>query len=180
MDKDISPAKTSLHFALMFGVIMVFEFVIMYAIGIKKLVGTNAGLIVNLLNYIILPLMFIYLGCNNYKKNINRGYVSMKECLKIGISILFIGAFIFATFNVIFNLLFPEFINELLSISKEAMIAKNPNLTSAQVEADLYLMRKFLNPLIAFPVTLAMYSFFGLIYSLIMGAILKNDNPHSI
>jgi hypothetical protein len=44
----------------------------------------------------------------------------------------------------------------------------------------LTMMKKFMNPLIVFPVTLAMYSFIGLIYSLIVGAIVKNENPQSL
>jgi hypothetical protein len=40
------------------------------------------------------------------------------------------------------------------------------------------MMKKFMNPLIV-PVTIAMYSFIGLLYSLIVGAIVKNANPQS-
>jgi hypothetical protein len=39
--------------------------------------------------------------------------------------------------------------------------------------------RKFMNPLIVFPVTLVMFSFIGLFYSLIVGAIVKNEKPQT-
>jgi cation transport ATPase len=179
MENNVSPAKSGILYGVLFGVVMVLEFVIMYIVGMKSLVGTSVGLIVNLANYLILPIFFIYLGCNNYKKNINNGFISFSECLKTGVSITFIAAFIYALFNVIFNYIFPEFINEMVAISKEAMLKQNPSITSEQLETGVSLMKKFANPLFVFPVTLAMYSFFGLIYSLIIGAILKNEKPQS-
>ena len=180
MENKISPAKSGTIYGVLFGVIMVLEFVIMYIIGMKTLVGTSAGVIVNISNYLILPLLFIYIGCNNYKKNLNNGFISFSECLKIGVSITFIAALIYAAFSIIFNLIFPQFIEEMLSISKSEMIKNNPNITSQELELGLVMIKKFMNPFIVFPVTLAMYSFFGLIYSLIVGAIVKNQNPQSL
>ncbi len=175
MTSEISPAKSGSLLGVLFGFIMILEFVIMYVIGMKSLVNTSAGLIVNCANYLILPLLFIFLGCNNYKNNLNNGQITLSECLKVGISITFIAAFIYAAFNVVFNLVYPDFINEMIAISKEAMISKTPNLTAKQLETGMSMIKKFMNPFIVFPVTLAMYSFFGLIYSLIIGAIVKNN-----
>lgn len=179
MQNSVSPAKSGVLYGISFGVIMVLEFVIMYIIGMKSLANTNVGIIVNLANYLILPISFIYIGCVNYKKNINNGFITIAECLKTGISITFIAALVYAIFNIIFNLIFPEFIDEMLAITKQSMIAENPKMTSEQLETGLSMIRKFMNPLIVLPVTLAMYSFFGLIYSLIIGAILKKEKTQS-
>ncbi|MFQ6602369.1 DUF4199 domain-containing protein [Flavobacterium sp. C3NV] len=177
MDKNISPAKSGTMYGLLFGVIMVLEFVVMYVIGMKSLVNSSVGVIVNIANYLVLPLIFIYLGCNHYKKDINNGFISFSECLKTGVSITVIAGLVYAIFSVIFNLIFPEFINEMLEISKEGMITQNPNITSKELEMGLSMVKKFMNPLIVLPVTLVMYSLIGLIYSLIIGAIVKNDKP---
>jgi hypothetical protein len=48
------------------------------------------------------------------------------------------------------------------SITKEGMLKQNPNITSKEMEIGLAMMKKFMNPLIVFPVTIAMYSFIGL------------------
>ena len=177
MGKNVSPAKSGIVFGVLFGVIMVLEFVIMYVIGMKSLVGSSAGMVVNVANYLILPFIFIYLGCDNYKKNINNGFISFGECLKTGVSIAFIAAIVYASFSVIFNFIFPEFVDEMISISKETMVTENPEMTTEQIETGLSMARKFMNPLIVFPVTLVMFSFIGLIYSLIVGAIVKNEKP---
>jgi hypothetical protein len=68
----------------------------------------------------------------------------------------------------------------MISITKDDMIRQNPNITSKDMEMGIEMMKKFSNPLIVLPVTLAMYSFIGLLYSLIVGAIVKNQNPQSL
>lgn len=177
MDKNISPAKSGTMYGVLFGVIMVLEFVIMYVIGMKSLVNSSAGIIVNLANYLVLPLLFIFLGCTHYKKEINNGFISFSECLKTGVSITVLAALIYAIFNVIFNFIFPDFINEMLDITRDGMLAKNPQMTAKELEMGLGMVKKFMNPFIVFPVTLVMYAFIGLVYSLIVGAIVKNDKP---
>jgi hypothetical protein len=180
MEKNTSPAKSGIIYGVLFGVIMVLEFTVMYVIGMKSLVNTPFGTIVNIANYLVLPILFIYLGCNGYKKNINNGFISFGQCLKIGVSITFIAAAIYATFSVIFNFIFPEFVDEMVSIAKDGMLKSNPNLTAAQMESGLAMMKKFTNPFIVFPFTLAMYSFIGLLYSLLIGIIFKNEKPQSL
>jgi hypothetical protein len=180
MERSVSPGKSGLLYGVLFGVIMILEFMIMYIIGMRSLVGTSAGVIVNIANYLVLPLVFIYLGCRNYKKNLNNGFISFGESLKVGVSITFIAALIYALFSVAFNFIYPDFINVMISISKDEMVKKNPNISSTEMEMGVSMIKKFMNPLIVLPVTLAMYSFFGLIYSLIVGAVVKNDNPQSL
>ncbi|TDE03171.1 DUF4199 domain-containing protein [Flavobacterium hiemivividum] len=180
MEKSTSPGKSGILYGIAFGVIMILEFVIMYIIGMRSLVGTSAGVIVNIANYLVLPLIFIYLGCINYKKNLNNGFISYGECLKTGVAIAFIAGLIYGLFSIVFNLIFPEFLNEMISITKDDMIRQNPNITSKDMEMGIEMMKKFSNPLIVLPVTLAMYSFIGLLYSLIVGAIVKNQNPQSL
>lgn len=179
MENTISPSKSGLVYGVLFGVIMVLEFVIMYVIGMESLANSSAGVIVNMANYLVLPIIFIFLGCNNYKNKINGGYISLTESLKVGISIAFVAALVYAIFSVIFNLIFPEFIDEMVAISRNAMIKQNPNVSEAELEMGLSMMKKFMNPYIVFPATLAMYSFMGLIYSLIIGAILKKESPNA-
>jgi len=49
-----------------------------------------------------------------------------------------------------------------------------------QVEMALSWTKKIMSPAIGIPVTIVMYAFLGLIYSLIIGAITKKENPQSI
>lgn len=178
MENNISPAKSGLQLGLLFGVIMVLEFVISYIIGIEKLIGSSFGIVINLLNYLILPFLVIFLGCTNYKK-MNGGFVTFSECLKIGVSITVVAALIYAIFNLVFNLIFPEFSNQILAITKSEILKKNPNMTAEQMDMAISMTKKFMSQYIVFPVTIAMYAFFGLLYSLLVGAIVKKDSNQS-
>jgi hypothetical protein len=68
---------------------------------------------------------------------------------------------------------------EILKKTKQVMLQQNPTLTTAQLDMAMSMTKKFMSPALMVPVTIAMYSFIGLIYSLIIGAFVKNDNPQS-
>jgi hypothetical protein len=179
MENKVTPAKSGITLGVLFGLIMVLQFVITFIVGIDKLAGSSFGIIINMLNYLILPILFIYLGCTNYKK-LNNGFVTFSECLKIGVSISVIAAIIYAIFNLIFNLIFPDFGDQILAITKTEILKKNPNMTSEQMDMALSMTKKFMSQYIVFPVTIVMYAFFGLLYSLIVGAIVKKDPNKSL
>ena len=66
-----------------------------------------------------------------------------------------------------------------MKITRQVMLQQNPNMTSEQAEMAISMTKKFMNPAIVIPATVAMFSFMGLIFSLIIGAFVKNENPHS-
>ncbi len=176
MSEITSPAKSAVQYGVFFGVIMVLEFVILYVIGIDTITNPSVGIVINLLNFFALPILFITLACINFKK-INNGVISFNQCLKAGVTTAFIGALIYAIFTVIFNLIFPEFTQQMLEKTRTMMTETNPNMSQEQLDMALSWTEKFTSPFIVVPFTLAFYSFIGLIYSLIIGAILKNDRP---
>lgn len=177
MNETISPAKASVQYGVIFGVIMILEFVIPYVAGVNLLENKTLGLIINLANYLFLPLILIYVALNNYKKNINNGFLSFNQALKGGVTLLVIAALIFALFTVVFNFIFPEYLAEIMSSTRKMMAETNPSLTEEQLDGSMAMIEKFSTPYITVPATIAIYAFIGLIYSLIIGAILKNDRP---
>lgn len=164
---------------ILFGVIMVLEFVISYVLNIDPISNPMAGTLMNVGNYLVFPVLFIFLACNNYKKS-HSGYISFSQCLKTGVMVCLIASLIFGIFNGIFMTLFPEFAEEILRKTRSVMIEKSPQMTQEQVDMAIGMTRKFMNPLFSTPITVLMYCFIGLIYSLIIGAIVKKDPPHSL
>jgi hypothetical protein len=179
MENTTKPSKSYLQFGLFYGLVMILTFVIIYVLNIdimkNKMIGTTSSI----LNYLFLPLLFIYLGCLDFKKN-NNGFMSFVESLKVGVSVVFVAALLFGGFNVIFNIIFPEYLNEILRNTKAIMLEQNPKMTSEQVGMAISMTKKFSAPWFSFPITIAVFSFLGLIYSLIIGMILKNDNPQGL
>ena len=179
MEQKKSPSKSALQYGVLFGILMVLEFVIVYVMDIDPISNPAAGIVINTLNYLLFPVSIITIGCLNYKKKLNEGFISFGECLKIGVTICLIAGLIYGIFSVVFNMIFPEFMEEILKKTKQVMLQQNPTLTTAQLDMAMSMTKKFMSPALMVPVTVAMYSFIGLIYSLIIGAFVKNDNPQS-
>lgn len=171
-----SPVKFAMQFGILFGVIMILQFVIAYSMNIDPVSTPVYGTIINVLNYFILPIVLIAFGCNNYKKA-NGGYISFGQCLKVGVIICVIAALIYSIFSTVFNLIFPEFMTEMLEKTKSVIISQNPDMSQDQLDIAMTWTEKFMNPAIMIPFTLLMFAFIGLIYSLIIGAIVKKDKP---
>ncbi len=173
-----SPAKAGLFLGLIFGLIMIFETIIGYVMDINPVSYPTYGLILNFLNFLILPLVLIYLGCTNFRK-MNGGYASFGECLKVGVTICVIAGLVAGIFTVVFNAIFPEYVEELMRKTRSVMLSDNSDMTEEQVDMAIDVTRKFMSPFIAIPSTIAIYAFIGLIYSLIIGAIVKKDRNQS-
>ncbi|WP_306353891.1 DUF4199 domain-containing protein [Flavobacterium sp. '19STA2R22 D10 B1'] len=177
MKETISPSKSALQLGILFGVIMVLEFVISYVLHLTPTDNPSAGMIMSILNYFVLPVVFITIGCINYKKNFNGGFISFGQCLKIGVSITVLAALIYSIFYIIFIQIFPDFLDSSMADVKTVMLKNNPEMTKDQIETAISVTRKFMSPWILAPSTMAIYAFIGLIFSLIVGAFVKNDKP---
>ncbi|WP_396144057.1 DUF4199 domain-containing protein [Flavobacterium sp.] len=180
MDNTTSPAKSGLTYGLLFGAIMILEFVVGYVMNIDPQTNPTYGVVISVLNYLVLPLLFIYLGCNNYKTNINSGFISFGQCLKIGVTICVIAGLVSAIFSGVFGMIFPEYFEEVFDKVGKMMVEKNPDMPSEQIEMSISMMKKFSNPAISIPITVLMFAFIGLIWSLIVGAIVKKDRNQSL
>lgn len=171
--------KSYLQFGLLFGIIMILSFVIIYTMNINifedRIIGTTSSI----LNYLIFPFLFIYLGCQSFKRN-NNGYIAFVECLKVGVSIVFVGTLMFAIFNVFFYYAFPEYTEEILAQTKQMMLKQNPNMRTADLEMAIGMSKKFSKPAFSVPITLAIFTFLGFLHSLFVGLIVKKDNPAGI
>lgn len=175
-----TPSKSAIQYGLIFGIVMILQFVVLYVIDIDPITNPTVGVIINVLNYLLLPVGLIFIGCTNFKKNINDGFISFGQCLKIGVTICMLAGLLYALFSVVFNLIFPEFMEEVLRKTQQVLLKQNPNMTTEQVEMAISMTKKFMQPALSVPVTVAMFAFIGLIYSLLIGAFVKNDQPQSL
>jgi hypothetical protein len=176
MENQKSTSKPHFEYGLFYGLAMILSFVIVYSLNIDPLENPIVGTITSVFSYLFFPILFIYLSITLFKKN-NNGFASLGECLKTGVGVAFIGALLFSIFNVVFNYIFPEYMEEILSQTRRIMLKQNPSMTSEQVETAISITKKFSSPLFSIPITLLMFSLLGLFYSLIIGLIVKKDRP---
>lgn len=174
----VSPAKSAVMYGVLFGVIMILEFVISYVIDVDPVSNPSYGIILNVLNMLILPILLISLGLSNYKK-INGGFLTLGESLKIGVTICIVAAILTGIFQSVFNLIFPDYVEDVIRKTRTVMLQNNPEMPAQGLEMGLSWTRKFMQPEIMIPFLAVMYSLIGLIYSLIIGAIVKKEKPQS-
>lgn len=172
----VTTTKAASSYGVIFAIIMIAEFVIAYVADIDATENAWVGIVNGLLNNLILPVVFISLAANYYKKA-HGGYIKFGEVIKTGVTVAVIAAAIFALFNIGFNLAVPEAQAEMIEKMKAAQIKANPQMTSAQLKMAMSMAETFMKPYIAFPFTILFFAFLGLIYSLIIGAIVKKENP---
>lgn len=179
VEEGISPAKSAIRLGNLFGVFMILEFVVVYAIDTDPLTNPSIGYTINTLNYLLLPICLIIIGVNSYKNKWNSGFVSFGECLKIGVVICLIASLLYVLFTVVFNFIFPEYIEEIIAKTRVVVASQNPDKTNEQIDLIMKKWEKSMEPIIAIPSTIAKYSFIGLFYSLLIGLLFKNDKPES-
>jgi hypothetical protein len=173
-----TPAKSAVPFGVLFGVIITFITIGIYYFEVNLFEDKSVGLVINLLNYLILPILLIFLATKNYKEKLNHGFLTLVDGLKIGVVIMLIAAIISGVFNAIYMQFFPELIDDMFRLMEENMIKENPNMSQEQLEQVLSVSKKFMSPWITIPVSMAIFSFIGLIYGLIFGTIFKKEQPH--
>lgn len=178
MEQKTSLAKSAIPYGIAFGAIMLLEFVISYTMGLNAQENAGVGILMSLLNYLILPFIFIMMACNHFKNKLNGGYITFGQSIKAGVVVCVIAALVFSVVTAIIYIVVPSIKEDILEQQRVA-IAQSPGMTSEALEMSMGMAETMMQPYIAIPVTILMYAFIGLIISLIVGAIVKKDNPAS-
>jgi hypothetical protein len=165
--------KFVLNYGVLLGILSVIMGVVMYV--------TNAYLdpsfIYSIIGFLLL-IVVISLAIKAFKSE-NGNYLSLGEALKVGIGVAVIGGIITALWSfVLMNYIEPDYMSQMMDVSRDKMTEMNPNMTDAQLEAAMEFNAKFSSPWIVMAFSLIGNLFFGLIISLIAGLIMKNKNPY--
>ena len=162
--------KFALNYGIILGVVMLAIAVIMYVTGMA-LEGVQWPVFIY---YILFPVIIIY-AISKYKKH-NANTLSLGDAIKVGLAIAIISALVYVVWIFLFNYVIdPEFSVQALEVAKEKMM-ESPNMTEEQIEQSLELADMFSSPAAVSAFWIAMSLFFGLIYSLIGGLVMKNNS----
>lgn len=183
--------KTVGTYGVLFGVLMIIEFLILYKIDIDAIQNPNLGIFVNLLNYMILPVVFVILAIRSYKYKYNGGYVSFSEVLRIGAATTVVAALVYSLFNLAFNFMVPEFVDQTIAKmreialhQRESMLAQGAKVEEVfsieQIDQNLKLTKESMKSFFSIPMTIIMYAIIGIVAALIIGAFVKKDKPQPV
>ena len=164
-----SPGKFAVSYGVILGVIMTLIGVLMYVTGMALELKQWP----QYLYYLIFPIVIIY-AINKFKKQ-NANLLSLGQAIKIGLVAAVVSALIYGAYALLFNYVIdPDFMNKMMEATKDKLM-ENPDMTEEMVEQSMAFMEKLQNPLIGVAGWIAMSAIFGLIYSLIGGLIMKNE-----
>jgi Protein of unknown function (DUF4199) len=167
-----SVKKIALNYGLILGLSSVLISVVVYVMGQHL----ERPLWASLLGLVIMAAVIVY-GLKAFKYD-NEGFLSVGEAIKVGLAISLIAGIISALYNFVFiSFIEPDFVNQMLEISREKMIESNPSMTEEQMEMGLSISRKMMSPGIMSAMAIVFTLFLGFIFSLVSGLIMKQNRP---
>jgi|SRR5690554_409690 len=183
--------KSAVFFGLIFGTIMIIEFLVLNKLDVDGVKNPTLGVVVNLLNYMVFPVVFVLLAVLTYKNKYNGGYISFSEVLRIGAATTVVAAVVFSLFNLAYNYMFPEFIEQTIAKMRDiALHQRDQMLAEGATEADvsstediekfLEGTRKSMQSFFSVPVMIVMYAIVGIISSIVIAAFVKKDKPQAV
>ncbi len=125
--------------------------------------------------YIAFPIAIIY-AIYIYKRK-NGGYLTLKDALKTGILVAIISALTYVLYILVFNYIIDsEYNAKIMEFATEQIASSTAPVEAKQ--AQLKMVEFFSSPLMGSVVWVAASMFFGLVYALIGGFVMKN-NPNT-
>lgn len=168
-EQKITIGKFAVNYGVILGAVMILIAVVMYVTGMA-LEGKQWP---QYLYYLIFPTTIIY-AINQYKTK-NANMLSLGEGIKIGVLIGVISAILYIVYTLIFNYIIdPEFMGQVLEMAKDKMLEENPDMTEEMANQGLKFIEMFTNPFVSSAFWIALSAFFGLLYGLIGGLVMKN------
>lgn len=161
-----------LNYGIIQGLLMVVFAVILYALDMQFQAG--------ILSFVISLAISIAILVLAYKqfKSVNEGFMSLGEAIKIGMGIALIAALISVIYQFVYQqFIDPDYIERLIEYQQQQMVENNPEMTQEQVQMANDMTRKFSGVWTTSAIILIAGLFFGLIYSLIVGAVMKKERP---
>lgn len=157
-------------YGLYLGLLTIVVLVFQYITGLEKSWAVS-------ITSLIITIVIFYYGIKSYKEK-NHHFLSIKEAIKIGLAMAVIGGVIGAIYAVIhYSYIQPEFVEGIREKAYQDMTSGNQNLADEQLETANKMMNIFTSPFFLATMSLLFQLFFGFIISLILGAIMKKEDP---
>ena len=120
----------------------------------------------------------MFFAMKSRKNDTLNGYMTYGQGLGTGMLIAIFGGLVTAVYTFVFySYIDPEFIDKMLEISRTEMLKKD--MSDEQIDQALEMSKKFKSPIMMTVFAYIGSLFFGLIISLVLAAVTKNENPNA-
>jgi uncharacterized protein DUF4199 len=166
--EQVTVKQVAIKWGLISGIASIVFFMI---INYADLVGNSS---VSWLGMI--PFIIILILAHSEFKNQGDGFMSYGQGLGIGTFIALVSAALSGAFTYVYTkFIFPDYNQQLMD--KMVGMWEEQGMTEDQIDAAMGMMSKFQNPELAFFLGILVGVFMGFIFSLIIAAITKKNNP---
>jgi hypothetical protein len=172
--KKASVKKIALNYGLILALSTIVLSVIVYVMGMHM----EQPWWQSVLNFAIMTTAIVY-GFKAFKKE-GDGFLTLGEAIKTGLAISLVAGIVGSIFTYLFvTVIEPDFVVQMLEVTREKMIEDNPQMTEEQLEMAMSMTEKFMSPMMMTAFGLIASLFFGFIISLIAGLIMKQNRPEN-
>ena len=149
---------------------------VLFSLGSNLLGLQNAGsgFVGILINFVLMIITFftIYMGIKEIRDGELNGEMTTGIAIRKGMKIALIAGLLAAVFSVLYSTVIdPAFMERMMEASEAKF--DEANVPEAQREMSRSIMKFMLNPYVMAPFTIAWVCFWGLLKSLVAGAMLK-------
>lgn len=164
-----APSKSIiLNYGVYLGIASVLINLVVYATGDYLKPHWSISVLSALLMVVIIVL------ANKKFKELNNGFMSWGQSVKIGVGLTVISAIIIIVYQQLFaNFIEPEYAQQMLMMQEQTWT--DQGMTSEQIDSAKEMMQKFQSPVISSAIGIVVAAFIGFIVSAIAGAIMKKS-----
>jgi hypothetical protein len=167
MESKNAFTKNAMNFGAICGLTLIVVFFVLQTLGLAR-----SG-VEQLLSYLT-TILFIFLGTKKFRDELNDGMISYGKAVWSGVLISFFSAVLLGFFMYIFlQYIDPAMIDKILEQSEQQMLESGNS--DEQIEVAMEYVKKFSTPSVISLMSILLNTFLGLIFSLVIAAILKKE-----
>ena len=168
MENQASSKNIILNYGVYLGIASVLINLVNYAVGDYLKPHWSISILSGILMIAIIVMAF------KKFKEMNGGFMSWGQSVKIGVGLTVISAVIGILYQQLFqNFIEPEYMQQMMVVQEQAWV--DAGMTSEGIDSAKEMMQKFQGPLISSAIGLVVAAFIGFVVSAITGAIMKKS-----
>ena len=168
--------KFAMNYGAVLGLCLMLIALLFWVLGVDD----QQSVIPSILNNVVIIGFLVY-AISYYRDNLNNGFISYSESLKLGTTVAFFSSVIMAFYTVLYiTYLSPDTLTNILHTTEQAVLQSNPEISEEELDLALEMTGKFTQPHWLMIMGVLSGTFMGFLYSVIISFFVKNPDPNKI
>jgi hypothetical protein len=173
--KTVSPRPAGMRWGAILGLISVALTLLYMMLGIIDFSGQKSNMLSNIISWAVMIGIF-YFAFKQHRDEELGGFISLGRCVSLGFWISLISGFIGAVFiYVYFGFINPDFMANIMDVAVEQ--AESRGQDPEQVRQGMEMVGWMFSPGFFAAMGLIMSLIFGLVFSALVGLVVKKEAP---